>query len=232
MSGNTNSFETRTDGAPAPEPVNRNPGRTKFKFVIIGDGAVGKTSVCQVFKDKKFSTDMYIPTIFENHTVDLTYLDKVYQINLSDTAGQEQFDRIRRLQYPGTDVFLVCFSLASKDSFENVKNVWLPEINQANPNAIKLLVGTKSDLVNPALGGTLARRFSRKTEIVMKRDVEKLLNRGLVDGLIDCSAKLGSDSIDPVFKKVDVLRKEERRNEKNGVHFLYEKYTPCIIKYA
>lgn len=44
-----------------------------------------------------------------------------YTLGLFDTAGQEDYDRLRPLSYPQTDVFLVCFSVVSPSSYENVK---------------------------------------------------------------------------------------------------------------
>merc|ERR1712048_918357 len=67
-------------------------------------------------------------------------------LGLWDTAGQEDYDRLRPLSYPQTDVFLVCFSVISSASFENVKTKWVPEIQHHAPGVPILLVGTKSDL--------------------------------------------------------------------------------------
>ena len=63
-----------------------------------------------------------------------------------DTAGQEEFERIRVLGYENTTCFIVCFCVADDVSFENVKRLWLPELRRHNPDAKILLVGTKSDL--------------------------------------------------------------------------------------
>ena len=65
---------------------------------------------------------------------------------LWDTAGQEEFERIRVLSYENTTCFIVCFCVADHVSFENVKKLWLPELRRHNPDAKVLLVGTKSDL--------------------------------------------------------------------------------------
>jgi Ras-related C3 botulinum toxin substrate 1 len=46
---------------------------------------------------------------------------KPISLGLWDTAGQEDYDRLRPLSYPQTDVFLICFSIVSPPSFDNVK---------------------------------------------------------------------------------------------------------------
>merc|ERR1719436_1684089 len=71
---------------------------------------------------------------------------KPINLGLWDTAGQEDYDRLRPLSYPQTDVFLVCFSVISMNSYENVKSKWVPEIQHHAPGVPLLLVGTKSDL--------------------------------------------------------------------------------------
>ena len=68
---------------------------------------------------------------------------------LWDTAGQEEFERIRVLGYENTTCFIVCFCVADFVTFENVKRLWLPELRRHNPDAKILLVGTKSDLRKP-----------------------------------------------------------------------------------
>merc|ERR1719203_544043 len=73
---------------------------------------------------------------------------KPINLGLWDTAGQEDYDRLRPLSYPQTDVFLICFSVVSKASFENVKAKWVPEIEHHAPGVPLILVGTKSDLRN------------------------------------------------------------------------------------
>merc|ERR1712087_303442 len=71
---------------------------------------------------------------------------KVINLNLWDTAGQEDYDRLRPLSYPATDVFLVCFSTISPPSMKNVSLKWMPEIKEAFEDVPVVLVGTKIDL--------------------------------------------------------------------------------------
>ena len=67
-------------------------------------------------------------------------------LSLWDSAANEDYDRIRPLAYPHTHVFLVCFSLISPASFENITSKWIPEITHHCPNIPFVLVGTKRDL--------------------------------------------------------------------------------------
>ncbi|CAD7088278.1 unnamed protein product [Hermetia illucens] len=70
----------------------------------------------------------------------------VFPGRLYDTAGQEDYDRLRPIGYTGTDVFAICFSIEDRVSMFNVKQKWIPEIKHYCPNTPYILVGTKTDL--------------------------------------------------------------------------------------
>ena len=84
--------------------------------------------------------------VFDNYAVTVMIGGEPYTLGLFDTAGQEDYDRLRPLSYPHTDVFLVCFSTVLPSSFENVKEKWAPEITHHSPKTPFLLVGTQIDL--------------------------------------------------------------------------------------
>ena len=88
--------------------------------------------------------------MFDNYAVTVMIGGEPYTLGLFDTAGQEDYDRLRPLSYPQTDVFLVCFSVVSSASFENVKEKWVPEITHHCQKTPFLLVGTQIDLRDDA----------------------------------------------------------------------------------
>ncbi len=102
------------------------------------------------------------------------------------SAGQDDYDRLRPLSYPQTDVFLVLFSVISPASFENVKAKWIPEIRHSCPESPILLVGTKSDLRDDQqIAAALAQRGQ---QMISVEDAQRLARDISAVGYFECSA--------------------------------------------
>ncbi|KAL7419091.1 Rho GTPase [Cryptotrichosporon argae] len=119
------------------------------KLVVVGDGACGKTSLLTVFLKGYFPTG-YEPTVFENYVETLQVDEQVVDLSLWDTAGQEDFDRLRSLSYADTHVVMICFSVDSPTSLENVEYKWVEEVAQNCPGVKTVLVALKCDLRDDA----------------------------------------------------------------------------------
>ena len=115
------------------------------KCVVLGDGGVGKTCMLMTYATNEFPPD-YVPTVFDNDTYDHQFNGKTIKLSLWDTGGGEEYDRIRSLSYPFTDVFLICFSFVNLDSVDHVKTKWVPEVKYHCPGIPFLIIGLKDDL--------------------------------------------------------------------------------------
>jgi len=119
------------------------------KLVIVGDGACGKTSLLCVFAMGEFPKE-YEPTIFENYVAEIRLDGKPVQLALWDTAGQEEYERLRPLSYSKAHVILIAFAIDTPDSLENVTVKWIEEVRSiCGPDVPVILVGCKADLRPP-----------------------------------------------------------------------------------
>jgi cell division control protein 42 len=101
-------------------------------------------------------------------------------------SGQEDYDRLRPLSYPQTDVFLVCFSVSSPASFENVKEKWIPEVHHHCPGVPCLIVGTQVDLRDDA---TVVEKLCRQKQRPITQEQGERLARELhAVKYVECSA--------------------------------------------
>merc|ERR1712232_289129 len=161
-----------------------------IKLVVIGDGAVGKTCLLISYANNRFPED-YIPTVFDNYVVNLTAGEQTIELGLWDTAGQEEYDRLRPLSYANANVFLVCFSVTNPVSFENVTSKWHPEVVHFCPSVPQILVGTKLDLRADA--GTLDKLKSLGQQPIPADQGHELAKKIKAIKYLECSAKTGEN---------------------------------------
>lgn len=151
-----------------------------IKCVIVGDGAVGKTSTLLSYTTNGMPDD-YLPTVFDNYAASVMVDGKPISLGLWDTAGQEEYDRLRPLSYPQSDVFLVAFSIDSRTSFENARAKWIPEVKHYCPGVPIVLVGTKVDLrkQNQGVSAEEGHELSLKCGCTKYVECSALTQRGL-----------------------------------------------------
>lgn len=116
----------------------------KKKVVIVGDGESGKTCLLRVFFEDIFP-EVYVPTVFDYYTTVIEVDGKKVELDLWDTAGQEDYDRLRPLSYGGTDVVIICYSIDTPKSLINVIDKWVPEVRYFCKEVPVILVGNKKD---------------------------------------------------------------------------------------
>ncbi|KAJ1823803.1 GTP-binding protein Rho1 [Coemansia sp. RSA 2675] len=180
------------------------------KLVIVGDGACGKTCLLIVFSKGTFP-EAYVPTVFENYVADVEVDGKRIELALWDTAGQEDYDRLRPLSYPDSHVILICFSIESPDSLENVQEKWMSEVMHFCGGLPVILVGCKMDIRND---------YERLKELQAMNVTPVTTEQGrqfsksiCAYDYLECSAKTG-EGVTEVFKvatRAALLSKTEKR---------------------
>jgi len=122
------------------------PYKYLFKYIIVGDTAVGKSCLLLQFTDKRFQPvhDLTIGVEFGSRTVNID--GSQVKLQIWDTAGQEKFRSITRSYYRGTTGALLVYDITRRETFEHLTE-WLEDCRKySNPNMVIMLIGNKCDL--------------------------------------------------------------------------------------
>lgn len=130
--------------------------RFTLKMILVGDPGVGKTALISRYVHGKFSKD-YAMTVGFNITIKELEIEKsgiMHSVSLSinDIGGQERFEGVRHMFYPGTHVALLVYDVTRPDSLDNLVSIWIKEIHEFNPPREDepplqmTIVGNKCDL--------------------------------------------------------------------------------------
>ncbi|TNN54836.1 Rho-related GTP-binding protein RhoU [Liparis tanakae] len=188
----------RTMAPPVPphNPTESRPGQAQerlLKCVLLGDGAVGKTSLVVSYTTNGYPTK-YVPTAFDDFSA----------------VVQDEFDKLRHFCYSRTDALLLCFSVVSPASFQNVWEKWVPEIRRRCPLTPILLVGTQCDLRQDVK--VLIELARRRERPVLEEDARALSEKIGAVTYVECSA-LTQKNLKEVFDAAIAvgLRQFDRR---------------------
>ncbi|GAB1522992.1 hypothetical protein RhiTH_006121 [Rhizoctonia solani] len=185
-----------------------------LKFVIIGDAAVGKSSLLVRLTDQKFLSkpDPTLGVEFGSKLISLADENKTVKLQCWDTAGTESFRSITRSYYRGAAGALLVYDVTSRASFEHTRT-WLSDVREhADPNLTCILVVNKVDLCvdEGREGGSTpptSVKSGRKHREVSRDEAEKFAREeGLL--FIEASAKTG-ENVDRAFEEAtrDILHK-------------------------
>ena len=126
-------------------------------------------------------------------------------------TGQEDYDRLRPLSYPDTDVILMCFAVDSRDSLENIQAKWVPEVKHFCPNVPFLLIATKIDLRSDP---QTRQQFAREKEFVIRPEEGKAMaDKVQAWAYLECSAKT-REGVRAVFDNATLAALQKKRRRK------------------
>eukprot|EP01123_Difflugia_compressa_P012201 TRINITY_DN5131_c0_g1_i1.p1 TRINITY_DN5131_c0_g1~~TRINITY_DN5131_c0_g1_i1.p1 ORF type:complete len:228 (+),score=54.55 TRINITY_DN5131_c0_g1_i1:169-852(+) len=162
-----------------------------IKITVVGDTSVGKTSLLISYTTNSFPGE-HVPTVFDNYSANAIVDEEPITLGLWDTAGSSEYNELRPLSYPGTDAFIVCYSITDPQSLKSVSSKWVVEINEHCPGVPIILVGTKSDLRN--------KPEAQSEGLVPLKDAEDMSQNISAVILIECSA-LTQDHLAEVFQQ-------------------------------
>ncbi len=123
----------------------------KRKVLLLGDGAVGKTSLIRKFVTDKFD-DKYISTIGTKVTkkemrIETSGEEVLLILMIWDILGQKGYKSVQATSYKGGEGVMVVCDLTRKETLDNLKEYWIPELQKAVGEIPMIFVGNKSDLL-------------------------------------------------------------------------------------
>ena len=177
-----------------------------IKLAVLGDPAVGKTSLIDQFVQHSF-TNNYIPTLGVNIVVkDITIKDgkSFIRLTLWDIAGQDKYDLTRKMFYQGCEGVLLVYDITRPTTFSSIKDKWLKEYkNYAGKDGVFILIGNKVDLRDQ---GIVSGDHSQT--VMAFEDGTKYAQTIKASDFIETSAKLGNN-VEKAFETLytQVLRR-------------------------
>jgi small GTP-binding protein len=119
----------------------------KYKVLLLGPPAVGKTSLWDRFINKSFKEDYAMTIGVQVSTRDITFRNAIVKLTVWDIGGQARFKDLRKKFYFGTEGALLIFDLTREETFKEIEG-WLKEVNDLLPYNIPfVLIGNKMDLI-------------------------------------------------------------------------------------
>ena len=166
-----------------------------FKFIVIGNAFVGKSNIIYRFTQGKFEEKYKMTINLEFSFKNLKINDKIYRVQLWDTAGQEEFQSISRGYYKSGVCALVVYDITNRDSFNNI-GTWVEECKNNGPSTISLvLVGNKTDLEDKR-----QITYEEGEEFANRNNMQFFETSALNGNNID---KLFNDTVENIIKKME-----------------------------
>ncbi len=167
-------------------------GRTEsiYKVIVIGDPAVGKTSLLTKFATNKFE-EKYLPTVGVNILKEIINFEEQIVVNLMfwDVAGQPQFYMLHRPYFNGADAMILVFDITRSSTFSNINNWYLTAVKYGLSGIPRILIGNKIDLED-----------DRKIIMPMAEHLSEKLNAPYFE-----TSALTGDNVKLIFHKIAEL---------------------------
>ena len=172
-----------------------------FKIIVIGDSAVGKSSLT-LRGTKNHFKDFYTPTIgFEFLSFNIRIKNQTVKLQIWDTCGQEVYRSLISSFYRNSSLAIIVYAIDNQESFDNLES-WLDEIkSQTHPNLRIFLIGNKSDLEDQRL--------------ISKETAEELVKDHNIDLFMETSAKTGINAQDVFVKAAKMLLEDYKKYSEN-----------------
>lgn len=181
-----------------------------IQCTVVGDGMVGKTCLAKTFTGESID-EKYVATIFDNYAGKMSVSGDQYTISVFDCAGEHEYEELRGFSYKDSEVFIVCFSVIDRESYDSVRAFWVPEI--------KNFMGRKVPII---LVGLQADSRVDSSEEISKAEGHVLAKEIGAERYIECSA-ITKAGVQDVFTNTVMSALKYRKKKFNIKNFIFGK---------
>lgn len=204
-----------------------------LRIVLVGDSEVGKTSIINFlrknYNEHNESTvcNTYSHFLFDEEN------NRNYNLEIIDTSGLKDYVKVRKPAYVNANLIIICFAIDDLESFTNINDFWIPELNEFIPNTKRILIGLKNDIRynqlinNPKniISHCYAQKFANNFNIPYF-EFGKIDKNS--DNVIDTLKKLSAEISSVIIKGIQTIDFDElKKNNKKNKNIKTKK---CLIQ--
>ncbi|KAH3849034.1 uncharacterized protein LOC127873649 [Dreissena polymorpha] len=172
---------------------------------LIGDAMIGKSTLVQAFMSQHLPKTPYVATVLETYEGCLDVDGQKQNLSILDNAGQHDYETMRSCSYKDSEVHVLCYSVADRNSLESIQDFWVPEVNNCTRRRKPIiLVATQTDLRKGVNGDS---------DKITTKEGEEIAKKIGADVFVECSA-MEQESVNHVFEVMTSagLRYRKKRN--------------------
>ena len=193
--------------------------RPIIKVILLGNTNTGKTSIINAYEGNPFTETL---STFGAQFIkkDLEINEKIYNVQIWDTAGQEQFRSVNKIYIKGSHVVLFVYDVTDKTTFTDLEEFWIDYVDKILGNNItKGLIGNKIDLMDNKVDKNEGEEFAEKIGAIFSETSAKEHPKGIIDLINKCAEDYASKHAEELEESLlgsfSLRQKKKHKNKKN-----------------
>ncbi|WAR22830.1 RHOJ-like protein [Mya arenaria] len=179
---------------------------------LIGDAMIGKSTLVQAFMSQHLPQTSYVATVIDTYEGCLDVDGQKHNLSILDNAGQHDYGNMRSCSYKDSEVLVLCYSVADRNSLESIQDFWVPEVNNCTRRRKPIiLVATQTDL-----------RKDIDTDKVTTAEGERIAKQIGADCFLECSA-FQQETVNHVFEVLTTSGLKYRKKRNNFMKKMFGK---------